>query len=221
MVRNLFDRGRRICSPEYLEEETAFLRAVLTRNGYPFWFIDKHSQPPLPPRASCLKKTIYFGTLYTGEACVREIGRVKRAVESAYPHINAVPWYRTTKLAQNAPKDFIPSTQRPLVIYSYRCACGASYVGRTERSLEKRSKEHLPKWCLDERARPRSTSIPSSSITQHHMVCSESPSRENFKVVRQCRNSHQLKVCEMVLIHLTKPSLCVQKDFVFTLSLLS
>ena len=33
-----------------------------------------------------------------------------------------------------------------MVIYSFRCVCDASYVGRTARQLSVRIKEHHPKW---------------------------------------------------------------------------
>ena len=173
-----------------------------------------------PIIANVAKKKVYFGAQYLGEVSTREMYLIKKTVERACPHIEAIPWFRTRKLAANAPKDPIPSAQKPMIVYSYRCACGASYVGRSERTLEKRTKEHLPKWCISGKSRPRSKEPPTSSITQHHLQCLHPASTENFKVIKQCRTTLDLRISEAVMIRLSNPSLCRQKEFTFTCSLL-
>ena len=221
LVRSLYDRGRRICSPPLFDKEATFLRVILSRNGYPHWFIDKYSQPANKQSVPTVpKKPILFAVQYVGEASTRETIHIKKTVERAYPHLRVVPWFRTCRLAANAPKDPIPAAQRPLVVYNYRCACGASYVGRTERTLEQRMKEHIPKWCAAGKSRPRSQQPPSSSITHHHLTCPQTASRDNFRVVKFCRTALELRISEAVLIRLTRPSLCVQKDFTYTCDLL-
>lgn len=218
LVRNLFNRSRRLCSTSHLTRELAFLRTVLVRNGYPHWFIEKYSAERTKGEevATAAKKVLRFGIQYVGEASVQETVAIRRAVQRAYPHTSIVPWFRTKKMCRNAPKDPVPPAYQSNLVYSYDCACGASYVGRTERSLGKRISEHIPRWCEAGRSRPRSTKPPSSAITLHHTTsCHHRPCRDSFKIVKVCRSSTELRISEAVQIRLTTPSLCIQKDFVY------
>jgi hypothetical protein len=49
LLRTLSFRASKICSPECLAEEMAFLRTTLLRNNFPPIFIDKHLRLPSKP----------------------------------------------------------------------------------------------------------------------------------------------------------------------------
>ena len=59
-------------------------------------------------------------------------------------------------------KDKAPVLDTANCIYEFTRICGSKYIGRTERCLSTRIKEHLPKWLLQSEDK-----IAKSSITKH------------------------------------------------------
>ena len=115
----------------------------------------------------------------------------------------------------NGYKDPVSNANLTNVIYKFDCVCGADYIGRTSRPLHRRIGEHVPKW-LRENSKKRGT--PNSSITRHLLSCDASG--HDFKVLKRCFGKLELATAEATAIHFLRPSLCVQKEFVFSLALL-
>ena len=54
-----------------------------------------------------------------------------------------------------ARKDVLPTHQKSLVTYEYKCHCDSRYVGRTTQRLQDRIKQHVPQWLRQQLTRPR------------------------------------------------------------------
>lgn len=106
-------------------------------------------------------------------------------------------------------------------IYKFVCTCGSKYIGRTNRCLGVRAKEHVPKWILDGHCRPpRSRELPQSAIARHLLTCGcYVNARENFSVLFSSRHFNILRSLEALAIKRFAPDLCVHKDFVADLLL--
>ena len=92
-----------------------------------------------------------------------------------------------------------------------------SYIGRTQRRLGDRIREHVPKWYLD----GKKNKSGNSSITRHLIECAtptQNP-REAFKILRKLETTKELKIMEALHINREKPVLCSQKDYVMVIAL--
>ena len=104
--------------PQHLEKEETLLFKILSQNGYPDWFIHKHSSVRSNEVISTApKKPVYFGLQYLGENSVTEARSLIRTISSSYPHLKIIPYYKTRRLTNNGTKDPIPPTYKPFVIY--------------------------------------------------------------------------------------------------------
>ena len=226
LVKTLCYRARRICSPHLLSSELRVIRDILCRNGFPDWFITKHMYVHTDDNTDGENeneathddnKRVICRVPYTGSSIIPLTSKIKRAVSRAYAGLTTTVVYKTRRLSTNAPKDIIPPTQKSNVVYEFKCPCGARYVGRTQRPLAVRVKEHLPKWLYSSGSRSRSTLPPTSSVTKHLMNC---PHRTHidtnwFRILQQCDSFLSLRVAEAVAIKLSSPILCKDKEFVF------
>ena len=227
LVRNLFDRSRRICTKDTFPSEFQFLIKTLEANGYPHSFISKHNQPTTPaePQFGPEKKPVFLKLPFMGDNEPLLLKRRLRHYTGAvYPAARPFVVFNTTPVWFVSLKDRIPAIGKSKVIYEFKCGCGSSYIGRTDRCLSTRVTEHLPKWLMQGgTARPRSRSAPSSAVTRHAMACqlfdSCSPRDAFFKVVAQARNGVHLRYLEAVYISSRQPPLCNQKEFVASLAL--
>jgi len=95
-------------------------------------------------------------------------------------------------------KDVIPKTLRSCVVYKFSCAgCSACYVGKTNRHLATRVREHL-------------TSDKNSHIFQHinrSETCTALCSEDCFSILDTASVSFQLKIKEALHIGWEKPLL--------------
>ena len=221
LVRTLFIRACRICSPEHLQCEFDFLFHALQLNSYPEYFINRHKVTSYVPNNSVStaeKKPVYIRLPFYGDGPTARLRRAlttatKRMFFAAQPVIT----FSTTKLPVASPKDRLPTASMSSVIYSFRCGCRtASYIGRTSRTLAVRAREHIPKWL--EMGRPGRCH---SSISEHLLACTNCPPapRDRFTIVAQGRNQRVLRILEALFIKRDQPSLCKQKDYVIDLAL--
>ena len=221
LVRTLFTRACRICSPEHLQGEFDFLRHVLKINSYPEYFINRHKVTSYTPNDSvptAEKKSLYLRLPFYGDGPTSRLRRALNAATSrTYFAARPVIIFDTTKLPVASPKDRLPTASMSPVIYSFRCGCRtASYIGRTSRTLAVRAREHIPKW-LEVGRHGRCH----SSICEHLLVCDSCPPapRDRFTVVAQGRHSRHLRIMEALFIKRDQPSLCKQKEHVMDLGL--
>ena len=221
LVRTLFLRAIRICSPEFLQCEFDFITEALKRNAYPEYFINRYrvlqedvKEKPLIAE----KKPIYLQLPFYGDqpaARLRQklLAIVGRVFYAAKPVI----LFSTTRIPVASPKDRLSNASSSSIIYSFRCGCGtATYIGRTSRALAQRSREHIPRWLergLHGQCR--------SSITEHVLDCDcdRSSLMSSFSVVCRARNDPLLRILEALFIKRDRPNLCRQKDYVTDLRL--
>ena len=103
-------------------------------------------------------------------------------------------------------------------IYKFTCTCGAGYLGRTERRLETRIAEHIPKYL----GKPSSATNrqPASSIGEHLLETGHRVDvNRAFKVLLKATSPRLLRFAEALSIHRFKHSLCVQKQLYVSLHL--
>lgn len=221
LVKTLFTRGNRICSPNNLNEEHEFLKRTLMNNGYPLEFIERHSQSnKTDPQFGPKKRIVTLRVPFKGDSFHDHITRkLRHEISSVYSTVDlqVIPltrphWYCHLKDSR------APETESK-IIYEFKCTCGSRYIGRTERRLSQRMAEHVPRWLLNGKPR-RSAEKLSSAITRHLKICIPSkPPRTCFRILRRCRNKAHLCVQEAILIKYAQPDLCTQKETVVNLIL--
>ena len=132
-------------------------------------------------------------------------------------------------------KDAVPTTQISNVIYEYTCRCDARYVGRTSQRLVDRIKQHVPSTIRNKnastRTQPKRDCKSTKSVKQcdsaiglhllNNKECADSYSDKNFEIIGRARSSFHLGTLEAVYIKTKQPFLCRQKEFVYSLRLLS
>ena len=224
-VKSLFSRARKICSKETLYDELKFLKKVLSENGYPEKFVSIHSKEciPKPTVEGPELKPVFISVPFMGDQFSDVVRRRLSSVRRVFPMVRPIVLFTTKTLPVRSVKDAVPKSCQSNLIYKFQCECGDIYVGRTERKLNDRVKEHLPKWTSTQNTRPRAKSLPSSSITRHIVSCdffNKSADRlSHFSIMFKSPFSPYLKILEAMSILRTKPKLCVSKDFVMSLSL--
>lgn len=218
LIRTLFHRANRICSPEVLPREREFLCRTLQLNGYPQQLIEKYSSlRPSDPQFGPKKKIVTLRVPFKGDAFLDQIRRtLTKEVNTVYStvELRVIPVTRP-QWRQNL-KDSIPLEAESNVLYEFTCTCGSKYVGRTERRLSQRISEHVPRWLLNGEQRPKT----SSAIARHLQRCSPTiPPRSCFRVMKRCRGRARLCVLEALIIKKVQPDLCIQKETVINLLL--
>jgi hypothetical protein len=236
LVRTLFERARRICTNDTLEDELRFLRHTLGENAYPSSFISKFSKPMTPSSlvSTVEKKKVFLQLPFRGDDVDRLISnRLKAAVANVYHSAQILIVYKTARIPTASIKQTPPMYAKSHLIYQFRCgSCNITYIGRTERHLRVRVAEHIPQWvqrAMNEANEmgTRSTEgvigthrMPSSSIARHLITSRHYTDPQTaFKVVYATPDSRLLKFAEAVAIKKFKPLLCVQKDLFVTLAL--
>ena len=152
LVRTLYDRARRICSHETLQDECDRLAAVFKANGYPDSFVRRNSQPRTPsdPNQLTESQAVYIRLPFRGDGVSAIVTkRLISAVKSVFYAAKPVVIYDTTRIPVRPVRDSTPPSLHSHCIYQYVCGCGSTYIGVTERHLQSRIAEHLPKWILD------------------------------------------------------------------------
>ncbi|CAH8632261.1 unnamed protein product [Dicrocoelium dendriticum] len=111
-------------------------------------------------------------------------------------------------------------------IYQFTCSCGIHYIGRTNRSLNSRIREHVPKWLQRQITQSSvahticSRKPPASSIGRHLLAtCHQFDPATMFTIVLRHTNTRFLRFAEAVAISRIKPALCVQKQLFVSLRL--
>ena len=221
LIKCLFDRARKLCTPDKLASEYELLRNCLISNDYPDWFIDRYSHPTTKLLTEGPeKKKVLLTIPYPGEDTLIYVKkRLTETINKAYPVAQLVILTKSKKCLSPPIKSPTTFLCRSNVIYEFSCACRARYIGKTERRLGVRIGEHTPSWLLKGKARPKS--IP-SSITRHLVDCTEiqnTDPRSLFKVKFQIPTSFRLSIAEAILIHREKPDLCVHQKFDYSLVL--
>jgi hypothetical protein len=220
LVKSLFTRVVRLCSAEFLADELDFVRNSLLRNAYPDHFIDKHKVTVSLPKVvehTVPRKPVYLQVPFYGDKPAHYFrDSILRLCRTYFPAAHPFVFFRTTPIPARSPKDRLPVSCSSSIIYKFSCDCGAVYYGRTNRRLEVRIREHVPKWLLDGKHGRTCT-----AITSHALACSSicGRLRDKFSVVFRARNERTLRIFEALAIRAFKPDLCKQKDLLIDLKL--
>ncbi|CAH8470984.1 unnamed protein product [Heterobilharzia americana] len=109
-----------------------------------------------------------------------------------------------------------------MCIYQFTCSCGARYIGRSQRMLSTRIREHVPAWFYKGERKSVRSSILEHLIDFHHTTNPD----DDFEIIYRIRPNlprslrfQLLKTAEALAIHELRPDLCVQKKYVQSLSL--
>ena len=217
----------RICSKDNLSKAVTELTGIFTKNGYPYDFIKDNFIDYTPNKniktIEAPKKPVTISLPYLGEERSHIWRRrIKHYVESVYPAVRVAFHWDTTQAIHFSQKDKLAKEDIPGVVYYFACACSENYVGRTECCLRERISQHIPGWLQrGQRCRPRSNKAPESAITRHLMGCSNdtNDAKKWFKIIHKGLNYNMNRILEALEIMHRAPSLCVQKERLFTLKL--
>ena len=220
-------RVMKICSQDTINDAISELTSIFENNGYPEHFIKKHFIDYVPINKKKViqapRKPVTVTLPYLGEERTHNwAGRIKRYVESVYPTSRVIFFWATTRAYHLSLKDKLPKEDIPGVVYHFSCVCCETYVGRTDCCLKQRIKQHIPAWLeKGDRTRPRSNKPPDSAITRHLMQCAHAPTnaKECFKILHKGKTHKLTRILEALEIMNKSPSLCVQKDRLFTLKI--
>ena len=130
----------------------------------------------------------------------------------------------------------LPASHKSNIVYQYLCHCDSRYVGRTSQRLQQRITQHVPKSVQgvhtfqDRTSLARSckpikslnTEISSSAIGQHllhNQLCAQNYSDDKFSILAHGRTAFHLLTLEATYIKTSKPNLCKQKEFVYSLKI--
>ena len=219
LVKTLYTRTERICSPEVLDSELDKVRKVLNKNGYPDYFIERHKPTHTVSRTDHItvnKKKVFINLQYKGEEIMKRIkNRLRSALAFVFYSAELVLVERTRTLPVPSAKDKLGMKSASMLIYQWTCVCNQEYLGRTIRRLGTRMVEHVPVWCQKGK---QGNAV--SSITKHILDTQHRDNPlERFKILIKARRPMLLPFLEAIAIKQLKPSLCAQKEFVKTLAL--
>ena len=163
-------------------------------------------------------KDVYLRIPFAGDTLSSTIcKRIRESTKQAFPASCPRFVFATRRIPIRPLKDPVPPLSKSRAIYKFLCDCGSSYIGRTERCVKTRIKEHLPRW-IQTSAKKSTT----SSICKHVIDCDSFIGHDftsYFSILSTSQFSFSLRVLEALFIQRHKPPLCVQKDFVYTLRL--
>ena len=152
-IRSLASRAQKICSPVKLTNELKSIKKFASWNGFPKLVVDKIITKALSPKTQNQSSetetdiVVYFRMPYCGtkgftmyRSCISKIRRfLKNGKNIKFKLLNDVS--RIEMFCSK--KDVTPKLCRSNVVYRFTCpACGDSYVGKTERTLFERTREH-------------------------------------------------------------------------------
>ena len=217
-VSNMARRIRKLVSEEYRKDDESIFVQALLENGYPKSFLDKYMAPTdesLTTESDTTKPAI-LRMQFRGDAAAELLcKKVKRSLEVNCHNIRLIPVFTSRLMVSTHVKDRFSDMATPNVVYKFTCTCGMQYIGLTERRLQDRVREHLPRWLtgtLDGIAR--------SSITEHVLETGHSCRPDScFEILHRVRSRRMLKFMEAVSIRVNRPCLNVQKIHDFRLKL--
>ena len=226
LIHCLVRRAKDICTPDTIENELAFVKQIFLKNGYPEQLVQKtiNSVKDRTKQIRVTKKPTYISLPFKGDSVAKIISRrLTKGVEETYYAAKLFIHFSSTRLGTSQLKDKLPCSTTSFCVYSFKCSCGTSYIGRTTRRLSERVREHHPVWLSNGQTRKTNYSaILNHLIEFNHSVDIKSSFRIVFRIPNhksrpvKCR---LLAISEAICIRLCNPELCSQKHFVRTLTL--
>ena len=187
-----------------------------------------------PPSYGPKKCPVYLHLPWLGAISTRFEKQVASAVQRCYFSVEPRVVFTTRKLLPTSKKDVLPASQQSNIVYEFSCHCDSRYVGRTSQRLQDRIKQHVPKSVRtgqvsqDRKAFNRSCKLTNhepicdSAIGQHLLTnqsCALHYSDDRFSILSKGRSAFHLSALEATYIKVSRPILCRQKEFVYTLKI--
>ena len=149
-IRSLTNRATKICSKENLANELSAIKKFASWNGYP-----KHIVNNIIKRSLTKKKTItneneklpvvYINVDFTGDKGEHLLTQaIKKLRRCTNQKVIFKTCYSVTKLSFfTNTKDRLNMLSKSSVVYQFKCpGCNSSYIGKTDRTMFVRTKEH-------------------------------------------------------------------------------
>ena len=228
LLKGLKFRLVSICSDEFLEDAMHEVRDALFNSGYPHEFVkeyvDDYTGSVGRKRIDVPRKQIFIKLPFLGDWQSKRIAhKLNAAVQAAYPMAKVTPRYTTIRAITRTSLQMAGHMEQGGVVYRFQCKCDRqqSYVGRTEKRLKERARQHIPKWLENgAKKRPRSTLPPSSAIARHLLKCGMPVVMDEcFSIIHKGFAAHTNRILEALEIKDRNPVLCSQKEFVYELNL--
>ena len=209
LIKCLAERIWRIVSDETERlVEIEKLKLILAKNEYPAEVIDntiskfiEKKKRNTTPVATVEKMKRFLKLPYVNRKCEDYAYRLKELVESNYTQVDFnVAFQAPMTIGKLFPfKDNIKTTEeRSMVIYEVKCStCGATYIGKTERILYYRIREHQ-----DEKKSKTSACKLHIKANPGHRV-----DFENVEILDSADNDLKLRIKELLHILTRKPEL--------------
>jgi hypothetical protein len=210
LIHCLLDRIWRICAEEKdRKDEVEKLRAILEKNEYPVRVINKEielfvlrkkekSKGGDKEKPPTVEKTRRFIVLpYTSRQAEQFGLKMKATIEKNFGQVQfSVIFKAPDEIGKRFPfKDNIKNVEsKSLVVYHLKCQnCEADYIGKSQRILCHRIKEHRMN--------------KSSACKQHEMTTGHRMDYSNVEILDSADNDFKLKLKELLHIVKRKPIL--------------
>ena len=153
-LRSLISRAKKICTENKLSGELAEIRKFAAWNGFPKKLVNSIIKRTLDQTNNvrtndekCNNTTIWLKLNYHGEHCQQLVRSLQRKLRRCIKRNNNLllkVTFSTNKICfYTNTKDKTPDMSRSNVVYQFRCpACSADYIGKTDRNLRERCREH-------------------------------------------------------------------------------
>lgn len=214
LIKTLFNRAYNICSSYMsLAIELNLIKTLLSNNGFPVKLIEStygklFNKIYNKKIVETVNKAIVYITIdYTGNRSIYIKRQLQKLSQTCYPQIKLRVSFRIPNQLSNFfnHKDKLPKELLSGVVYKYKCGgCDASYVGKTQRSLNHRIMEHYGK---SFRTGRRLISPPHSAIRTHALEEDHPIWEGNFDILFNPRYGRDLYTCEALAQRHKKPSL--------------
>ena len=101
----------------------------------------------------------------------------------------------------------LPVLETSNCIYEFTCMCESIYIGRTDRCLSIRVKEHLSKWLLNSVNKTLKSPITSQLLDSKHSV-------DFSKVINKQSILQSIKYAGACVTRIYRPTYCIRKELV-------
>ena len=220
LVKTLFNRARRICTPDTLSEIEDRITKDLSKNSYPASFIAYHKRPKANANYDVPRKSVYITLPFKGDKVNTIIRtRLNAMIQRTYPAAQLRLLNKSPKIGSSNTKVKKSFFAESKCIYQFECTCGSRYIGRTERRLDCRAREHIPAWLVNNGSGTAHTAVTKHVMSCDHIDRNNIDRRKVFSIVNRQHSLTLLKLAEACLIRRLQPDLCVQKQYVIPLGL--
>ena len=215
-IKTLIFRAFRICDGwASFHNEMNFLRHYFETNGYPgsvFYdvlrkFLNRKFSST-PTKLTVDKLPFYVKLPFLSNAACKFIRlSVNKILTPNFPYIDFrfVFVNNSTIHGFLKHKEQLPDALCSGLVYKYECgACGATYIGQTQKALQTRAGDHFGISARTGALLAR----PSQSVIRYHLeLCNGGRNLQDFGKLRSFSDTLLLKIYESLEIHFSKPNL--------------